>query len=382
MNKISLFTRFFWFCSGANTDILLQCPKSEHHKFVGVGATVFFTGLLAAFSGGYALYTVFQSWVIAILFALLWGSIIFNLDRFLVSSIKKEGPFSKQLSLAIPRFLLAAVLALVIAKPLELRIFESEILEILDERRQEKRAVIATTYGEKIEASNLQIDQLKGEIAASFAIRETNYADYKCECDGTCGTGKRGRGSECERKEEKYRLSQQEYLDLKAQNEVQINLTRTEIDQLKEEADEAVIAMNEVFSSGLLARLGATTELPTRPSLMITLLILLIEISPVLAKLLAPRGPYDDGLKQVEEAYQLTQVAAIEQQKQQIHQQQLLAKNLQQAELEKEIEQQKEAMQVVADAQLELVRTQINEWLEKEKAKLRGEAGHKSDPEV
>lgn len=316
------------------------------------------------------------------MFALLWGSIIFNLDRFLVSSIKKEGPFSKQLSLAIPRFLLAAVLALVIAKPLELRIFESEILEILDDRRQEKRAVIATTYGEKIEASNLQIDQLKGEIAASFAIRETNYADYKCECDGTCGTGKRGRGSECERKEEKYRLSQQEYLDLKAQNEVQINLTRTEIDQLKEEADEAVIAMNEVFSSGLLARLGATAELPPRPSLMITLLILLIEISPVLAKLLAPRGPYDDGLKQVEEAYQLTQVAAIEQQKQQIHQQQLLAKNLQQAELEKEIEQQKEAMQVVADAQLELVRTQINEWLEKEKAKLRGEAGHKSDPEV
>jgi Domain of unknown function (DUF4407) len=54
-------TRFFWFCSGANTDILDDCPQSEQHKYVGIGATVFFTGLLASISGGYALFTVFNT---------------------------------------------------------------------------------------------------------------------------------------------------------------------------------------------------------------------------------------------------------------------------------------------------------------------------------
>ena len=44
---------FFWFCAGANHSLLRRCP-TETSKFTGIGAAVFFTGLLAAFSGGYA----------------------------------------------------------------------------------------------------------------------------------------------------------------------------------------------------------------------------------------------------------------------------------------------------------------------------------------
>ncbi|HEY0175383.1 MAG TPA: DUF4407 domain-containing protein, partial [Pedobacter sp.] len=47
------FYRFFWFCSGVHQPTLENHP-TEHNKYVGIGATIFFTGLFAALSGGYA----------------------------------------------------------------------------------------------------------------------------------------------------------------------------------------------------------------------------------------------------------------------------------------------------------------------------------------
>ncbi|MBM3426410.1 MAG: DUF4407 domain-containing protein, partial [Bacteroidetes bacterium] len=61
---MQVITRFFWFCSGANFAILQKVP-TESNKYLGIGATVFFTGIFAFLAGFYALYTVFQSWAIA-----------------------------------------------------------------------------------------------------------------------------------------------------------------------------------------------------------------------------------------------------------------------------------------------------------------------------
>ena len=127
-------TRFFWFCSGVNFSILQKVP-TESNKYLGIGATVFFTGVFAALAGFYALYTVFQSWGIALVFALLWGAMIFNLDRFIVSSMRKKEQGLSEWKLALPRLVLALLLAVVISKPLELKLFEREINRKLDEQK-------------------------------------------------------------------------------------------------------------------------------------------------------------------------------------------------------------------------------------------------------
>src|SRR6185312_4316409 len=79
MKKI---TRFFWFCSGAHIGTLKKYPL-EHNKYVGIGATIFFTALFASLSGGYAMYFVFSGSAFAvgfaILFGLIWGMAIFNM---------------------------------------------------------------------------------------------------------------------------------------------------------------------------------------------------------------------------------------------------------------------------------------------------------------
>jgi hypothetical protein len=139
IEKPSWIQQFFILCSGADKNILFQC-RTEWNKYSGIGATIFFTGLLASLSGGYALYTIFRgeanAMTYALIFGITWGFVILNLDRFIVSSIRKEGNIRKEILQATPRFILAIIISIVIAKPLEVRIFESRIeQQILEDKR-------------------------------------------------------------------------------------------------------------------------------------------------------------------------------------------------------------------------------------------------------
>jgi hypothetical protein len=81
--------RFFLWCSGARIYLLRRCP-TEINMFLGIGVVVFLTGIMASISGGYAFHLVFNSIPLAIVFGLFWGILIFFLDWYLVSSLKKK----------------------------------------------------------------------------------------------------------------------------------------------------------------------------------------------------------------------------------------------------------------------------------------------------
>src|SRR5687767_435159 len=119
-------TNFFLICSGCNLHLLEQCP-TDRSKYAGLGATVFFTGFFAFLSAAFALFTVFNSYLISIALGIVWGLMIFNLDRYIVSGMRKEGRPAREFLNALPRIILAVLISLVIAKPLELRIFDKEI---------------------------------------------------------------------------------------------------------------------------------------------------------------------------------------------------------------------------------------------------------------
>jgi hypothetical protein len=151
-------TRFFWFCSGAHIDTLKRYPI-EHNKYVGIGATIFFTALFASLSGGYAMYFVFNGDAFAvgfaILFGLLWGTAIFNMDRYIVSSINKEGHYQPADTAGIaPDTLLAIMIGIVISRPLELKIFDKEIRQKLKlsylKGQHRKIDTLEKTYNAKV----------------------------------------------------------------------------------------------------------------------------------------------------------------------------------------------------------------------------------------
>ncbi|HWJ90127.1 MAG TPA: DUF4407 domain-containing protein, partial [Flavisolibacter sp.] len=96
-------SNFLWWCAGAHQKLLQQFP-SEQTKYAGLGGVLLATLILAALSSGYAIYSVFGNMMWTVAFAAIWGLIIFNFDRFLVSTMRKYGVSkSRQVWMAIPR---------------------------------------------------------------------------------------------------------------------------------------------------------------------------------------------------------------------------------------------------------------------------------------
>lgn len=162
-----MISNFLIFCSGAEKGLISQCPKTERNKFASIGATVFLTGLLAAISSGYALFTIFRGEPYAIeasiILCLVWATVIFNLDRYIVSSLRKEGNWKKELLYATPRFIIAILISFVIAKPLEVRIFASRIeQQILEDKRQ------------KLADEKLSIDRLNDQTKLDNQVQTEN----------------------------------------------------------------------------------------------------------------------------------------------------------------------------------------------------------------
>src|SRR5712671_51246 len=132
------FARFLWWCGGAVEGALRLYP-TEWAKYEGIGGAVLTTGVFAFFSGFYAVYTTLASGPYSIVTSIgvgvLWGLAIFNLDRYIVSSLRKPTAAElrwwprlyRTLLPVLPRVGLAIVIGISLSKPLELRLFQSAI---------------------------------------------------------------------------------------------------------------------------------------------------------------------------------------------------------------------------------------------------------------
>lgn len=298
--------QFFILCSGADTTLLDSCSKGEQNKYAGIGATVFFTAVMAFLASAYALNTVFDNYFAAIGFGFIWGLLIFNLDRYIVSTIKKSGNFMNEFIQATPRIALAVIIAIVISKPLELKIFEKEIDQVLLEQKNDltlaNQNQIANQYTPEIVALENNIDALKAEVVAKETEVNTLYDTYISEAEGTAGTNLLGKGPVYKEKREKHDAALAELQTLKQSNADKITGIETEIANLKTDYDTQVADSQGIIDNfdGLMARINALDALPWLPSFFIFLLFLAIETSPIIAKLLSPRGEYDIKLAETE----------------------------------------------------------------------------------
>lgn len=315
---MQVLTRFFWFCSGANFSILQKVP-TESNKYFGIGATVFFTGVFAALAGFYALYTVFQSWGIALFFALLWGAMIFNLDRFIVSSMRKKEQGWSEWKLAFPRLVLALLLAVVISKPLELKLFEREINRKLDEQKiafiKQSKDSLVKGFPE-IQALEGEIKGLKDEEKQAQDYRNKLQQEYDAERFGvkTTGTsGQVGLGSNAKKKEQQLDAAQRALEDLLNSNRSRILNLDTQIEDLRAQRQAEFgkqapsIAGFDGFAARMdgLAKLTQESEAIATAQLFLVLLFMAIETAPIFIKLISSRGPYDELLELHEDQVKL-----------------------------------------------------------------------------
>ncbi len=310
MQKVKL---FFWYCAGANT-ALLKKAESDSEKYVGIGATIFFTGIFAALAAAYALYTVFDSLILSSIFGIVWGLMIFNLDRFIVSSMRKKENALNEFVLALPRIVLAILISIVIAKPLELKIFEKEIdaelISMNQEIQKEKEDFAREKYIADKAILRAAISDLKGEIMRKEEQRNALREKAQKEADGTGGTMRRNAGPIYKIKKADADRVEAELKNLKEKNTTLIaeNYSRMQKLDSAEQMELALLEKAEI--GGPAARLEAMNRLSSKSeaiwwaNIFIILLFIVVECAPIFVKLISSKGPYDYLLEAGEYSYE------------------------------------------------------------------------------
>ena len=333
--------KFLWWCSGADRDLLIEsCPPSDKVKYFGMGGVVLATGVLAAISSGFAFYTIFApkgdavkstaeglvnfgqgidtfSIIASIVFGLLWGMMIFNLDRFIVSAggkgDMKEGLGWKDLRDSWPRFIMAIILGIVISAPLEVRIMKTEIDAVLSQK-QEIREFDLNKLSDSLVESKIKIVRTRNapiekQVKDNQIYVEKRRLEIKdqrkqleLEAEGQTASGIAGRGPAWRDKKENLDKMEAELdkLAIKYSNDEQILKQTIQRNESEIEGYEAERAGKRIKNKerahqldGLIERIGIAHEIGGWITILIMLMFILIEITPLLFKMMMTKTPYD-----------------------------------------------------------------------------------------
>ncbi len=324
--KMNWFQKFLLVCSGGNIHILRKTP-SEWNKFAGIGGIVLFTAIFATLSAGYAMFTIFENLWISAGFAILWGLMIFNLDRYIVSSIKKTGTWWNQALMSIPRLILATFLGIIISKPLELKIFEKEVNKQLNTIIQRNKKQLQGEMNGRILQQTSPFEAEKKEIQTKIADYQKSYDSAAVELEkeilGTktgLTSGKAGFGTNAKRKAELKEQRKQDLENYQKQLQPRMDYLDKEISKVYTnlETERTKTETIEDRFNGFAARLQALDELGKNSAIIATAaafimgLFICLEISPVLVKLISSVGPYDYLLEKTENDFRLYSKEKIE----------------------------------------------------------------------
>ena len=474
---------FFWQCSGVNIPLLKKCPN-DYNRYSNIGATIFFTALLAWVSMGYALNSVFKSLTPSVLFGFIWCLMIFTLDRTIVSSMQKPSQevtykqfeFWRESLFAGIRLGVAVIISLVIMKPLEIKIFEDRLAaEIknmdddqakldstaierkhglgtltkeIDQAREDKDELEAKlgqepptgTYKalkEEYQLCNQLLAQVRArnnpQVAQNIAAIERAKRDFtvQMEIEGELkwrlnsegerriadlkwrnrqlGSEISSQSAKCNQKLGEMRKERDQYQSL-IQNDLastRVRISKTElakdsakvkaIVQAKSDADIRAIS----FKGTLVTQIEALGRLTSKDgtmrlvSLFIMLIFIAIETAPILAKLIAKRGDYDEILDLekhkiwIRQQYTkskinaeinrgLEELKAIDEKVRRVVEAREeafveMSSSKIKLQLKKELENNEELLSMISEAQKEIAAVVVAQWKEQEILKLKNQ---------
>jgi hypothetical protein len=243
----------------------------------------------------------YPTMILSTLFGLIWGLIIFNLDRFIVTSTGKgdgtEAITKQEIKGALPRIIMGVIIALTISKPIEIRMFKTEIdVELYKKQKIEKDKFLAncdSIFNVKAGPLKVDIDRIKNDTKHKEDIYLKSESEFNKEMDG--GAGARGYGREAKIKELTRNRDYNDYLATRAKNDVEIAKKEKTISIYERERDEE-LAKGDIVAAGLdglLERITIAHEKGGVTSYFIMLLFMAIELTPIFFKLMLIKGPYD-----------------------------------------------------------------------------------------
>lgn len=319
--KAGRIMRFLWKAAGADRYILERSTYGDQMKYLCLGGIIIATGLMAGIAGGFAFYTIFEprgnaidsfktaadisstydaihtgTMIKSCIFGTIWGLIIFNIDRFIVTSTGKgdgtEDITGKEFKSALPRLIMGTIIALTISKPVEIRMFKTEIDVKLHEKQMEQQQIYKaktdSLFNSELAKKDKEIEKFEADLQAKIA-RHADLEKQYIEEARNVTEGPRALAV----KGQMMRVAAEIAADKSNPDYVRI---KNEKDAIEKRREAALNSSEKVAAGldGLLERIKLAHEIAGWViSLFITLLFLALELTPIFFKLMLIKGPYD-----------------------------------------------------------------------------------------
>ncbi|MEW4923947.1 DUF4407 domain-containing protein [Algibacter sp. 2305UL17-15] len=381
--------QMLWKAAGSDAYILKRSTYNDQVKYACLGGIVAATGFMAALAGGYAVYTIFEpkgsaldnavhfpTALMSLVFGIIWGLIIFNIDRFIVAATGKgdgtEAITWQEFTGSIPRIIMGLVIAITISKPMEIRMFKSEIDAELHQAQLEKRKqyeeATKVNYDDRfaiIEKDLNKIEEKRVDLIERIKKAEKDYSD---QLNGKLPGTVPGKGRLSEALEKQVDKLELELDDFDAVNKAEMNRLLSE--KLKLQNELAIeLDKNEQVAGGLdglLERIHLAHEVAGFwITFFITLLFVVIELTPIFFKMMLIKSPYDymsDNVSELLKADEGIQIKYDYYKDKQGQERNLIINHKANKKVEEKM--------MLIKAQTELSDYIIEKWKEKEKEKI------------
>ena len=299
---------FLWWLSTAEKELLRHCVV-DRNRYKIIGMTVLATWAFATLAWTYFWSTITTSILYSVLLGIFMGGIILTIDRALIKGMTK---FNKnKFAPLLLRSVLAITLGTFMAQPAILFMFDKEIKlqASLDNegKKRIKQQQLDSLYSNQKQTLQNKRQQLQLELDTKYSEVSTARQLFLAEIDGSGGSGKIGIKNIALAKKSAYEKLDSQYQLLQAAILPEIKATDSSLNTISLAAKKENDAFAGLLNNGFLTRIEALNNLVKSNTalqwryFLIVIILMLIELMPVLAKLLLPSGTYDEKVRLTEE---------------------------------------------------------------------------------
>ncbi|WP_026751376.1 DUF4407 domain-containing protein [Sediminibacterium sp. C3] len=307
--------KMLWWLSTAETELVKNAVVDRNRHAI-IGMLMLGTWCFATLAWTYFFSTVITELWKAALLGIFMGGMILSIDRALIKGI---GRITKKIWLTLAfRGALAITIGLFMAQPALLFLFQKEVKlqASLDneERMNEKQKAIEKRLKTEREKLIKEKQAIRSELQTLYEEVVSTQNSFIQETDGTGGSGKLGLKAIALAKKERADKAEKVYQNTlirlsPLQQQIDSNLQR-----MDQNTQVELARFESLLNNGFITQIEALNHLIKNNAAvayryyLLVALLLLIELMPVISKLLLPTGTYQVYAKKIEEQ----EIAAIE----------------------------------------------------------------------
>lgn len=167
--------RFFFWLSGAASDVLEQCPEWEQRKYVSFGAAVLVPCAFAFLASAYAISTLTADTLVIYAVATVWALIILTIDRALLASYRPFMSLGRKVGQFSLRCGVAVLMGITIAHPLVLLLFRDTLEAVIERDRRAEVEQLQQGFSLRRDRLRAQGQELEAAVAAQRKQWEATY---------------------------------------------------------------------------------------------------------------------------------------------------------------------------------------------------------------